>query len=1005
MNLPAAFAGSVALLALGVIGQTSAFAQTASEPQQLERITVTGSYLSDAAEVKASPLVTLDRAAIEQSGATDVLRLLKTLTPAFSGSGNIGNEVNLQGTGESYVALRNLPTLVLLNGRRLANSPFSSNSSSSTLPTVDLNTIPMAMIERIEVLKDSASTIYGSDAVGGVVNVILRKDYNGLEIGGRYGTDRHSDYTTKEGWAIGGVARPGWSLTVGGQYFENEKLLSTQRKVAVLSPSELVALGQNPAVLAAHISSSFAGRNGNYIIAGSPLAQGAPGYNPAIKSLPAKSSPSAAPQTMDQLVAAGYYIPISSTPASRAVGGTPSILNTALYGFAIVLPTERRQAFASGHKEIFGKRLEVFGDYLFSRTINGGSDLAPSPVAQVAPLTIPASNPYNLFGVTIGAGGAPNAPGLRTRLEEFGRRYSDNQVDMHRVVFGFRGEISDRWTWETAYNYTTADGKQTFFGGANGLAMQQTLIPLLNSSGGYVYDAQGRPLSIYTANGRNVPVFDFFGISGMNAPETIDALRTTLHREAKINQRSVDLRTTGKLFELPAGDVSMAIGGEWRREETSSAADSLFNAGLAVGYLPLNNLPKGERRTRAAFVETKIPVTSPKNALPFASAVDLTAALRYEHITPGGNASTPKFGLRWQPFDSQLVVRATYAKGFVAPSIFALFGPAQGAVPTLALPEGNGQTGAGGATGRIVSGQYIAAVSELSNPSLTAAKSESYTAGIVYSPKQIKGLNFSADYYHIEQDKVGGLDYTFIVGDLNARGAGSVYAPNFRFVDGTQLTANTPNQVTSTNAGSLRVVYNPLGDVWTDGVDLATNYRFPSRLGAFDVGADANVLFNFKARANPTSPYLQYARAFTEGINGKGNPQGVQPGYVVRSHVVHTFHRLTTAVRFNYVPTVNAPGTAFGAPAGTPNVLRADLKPYRIRSYRTVDLALTYAMPDFGQKWARKIAVTIGANNVFDEDAPFVPGAGSGVGSESNTVKSSYDIIGRFFFAELRKEF
>jgi iron complex outermembrane receptor protein len=839
------------------------------------------------------------------------------------------------------------------------------------------------------------------------VNIILRKNYNGLEIGARYGTDRDGDYTTKEGWAVGGVARPGGSLTIGAQYFENSKLLSTQRKIAALDPVDLVALGQNPAVLAAHISSTYAGRNGNFIIAGSPLAVGAPGYNANIRSLPPKTNPNAAPQTIEQLVAAGYYIPINTTPLSRAAGGSATILNTALYGFAIVLPTERKQIFASGSKEIFGKQLEVFGDYIFSKTINGGSDLAPTPIAAVAPLRIPANNPYNLFGVAIGAGGAPNAPGLRTRVDEIGPRSSDNIVDMHRAVVGLRGQVSERWNWEAAYNYVKADGDQTYFGGGNGQVMFQVLTPQLNAAGtGYVYDSAGRPLSVYVHNGRNVPVYDYFGIAGVNAPETIDALRTTLHREASVDQRSADVRTSGKLFELPAGDVSLAVGAEWRQEEISSSADALFNAGLAIGYIPVNNLPKGERRTRAAFVETGIPLAAPNNGIPLAYRANLTAALRYEHITPGGNANTPKFGLRWLPFDDQLVLRATYSRGFVAPSIFALFGPAQGAVPTLAILEGNGQTGAGGSTGRTVNGQFIAQASELSNPALTAAKSKSYTFGAVYSPKPFKGLNLSADYYHIEQDKVGGIDYTFIVADLNARGAASPYAANFRFVDGTQLTTNAPNQVTSSNAGVLRVVYNPLGDVWTDGLDLAVNYAHATQsMGTFMFGTDANVLFNYKARASPTSPYLQYARVFTEVLNGKGNPQGVQPGYQLRSHVGHVYHGLRTMVRFNYTPGVNAPGTAFGERPGTPNILRANLQSYAIRAYRTVDLAVTYTLPDFGRRWARKISITAGANNLLDEDPPFVPGAGSGVGTESNTVKQAYDIIGRFCFVELKKEF
>lgn len=1001
--------GAAVVLVSNAPASDQAAATTPEEPLELDRMVVTGSYLSGAAAVNASPLVTIERAAIEQAGATDVLRLLKKLTPAFSGQNNVGNEVVFQGVGESYVALRNLPTLVLVNGRRLANSPFSSSTTAATIPSVDLNNIPLGMIERIEVLKDSASTIYGSDAVGGVVNVVLRKNYDGLETGLRYGTDRGGDYETKEAWVTAGVTRPGMSLTVGGQYFKSTKLLTTARKLAILDPADLVALGQNPGVLAAHVSSVYAGRNGNSLIAGSPLAIGAPGYNPAILSLPPKTDPNAAPLTMAELEAAGYYIPISSTPLSQAAGGSPTILNTSLYGFALILPSERQQAFASGHKELFGRRLEAFGDFLFSRMENGGSDLAPAPIAAVAPsnLSIPANNPYNLFGVRIGVGGAANAPGLRTRLDEIGSRFSDNRVDTYRIVAGLRGEINERWNWEGALNYIRAKGTQTIHGGANGAVMNQLLIPQLTADGSaYVYDAQGRPLSVYVRDGRNVPVFDYFGVAGSNAPETIDALRTTLRRNADIIQRSFDLRATGKLFPLPAGDVAVAIGGEIRRERLSSWADDIFSSGLALGYIPVTGLDRGERRTSALFLETQIPLAAPENEIPFVHRADLTAAVRTERIRPGGDATSPKFGLRWLPFDEQLVMRATYSRGFVAPSVFALFGPPQGAFPTLTLPEGNGQTGSGGATGRMVTGQFIAQTIERSNPNLAAAESESHTVGLVYSPRQIKGLTLSADYYRIEQDKVGGFDYTFIIADLNARGAASSYAANFRFTDGTSLTGNAPNQVTSTNAGSLGVLYNPLGDIWTNGLDLAVDYRFaPAGLGAFGVGADANVLFNTQARTAPTSRYYQYARSFTESINGKGNPQGLLPGYVLRGHVDHAFRQLSTSLRVNYVPSVNAPGTAFGEQPGFPNILRADLKPYTIPSYTTVDLSFTYSVSDTLHPWAKGLSVTLGANNLFDRDAPFVPGGGSGVGSEANTVKSTYDIIGRFVFLGVRKEF
>src|SRR5271156_1806281 len=140
---------------------TPATAAPTTEPTEvLQAYTVTGSYLPVSATVTASPVVTIESSDIGASGATDPLRLLRQLTPFFAGSGNQGTEANNGAAGESYVALRNLTTLVLIDGQRMTGSPFQSGT------LVDLNTIPTAMIDRIEVLKDGASTIYGTDAIG-----------------------------------------------------------------------------------------------------------------------------------------------------------------------------------------------------------------------------------------------------------------------------------------------------------------------------------------------------------------------------------------------------------------------------------------------------------------------------------------------------------------------------------------------------------------------------------------------------------------------------------------------------------------------------------------------------------------------------------------------------------------------------------------------------------------------------------------------------------------------
>ena len=272
-------------------GQTAAATPAATsndnQPTKLERFVVTGTFLPVSASVTASPVLTLERGELGMSGATDPLNLLKQLTPNFAGNGNVGTETNNGGAGESNVALRNLTTLVLVDGNRMPISGVSSTNGTGGL--VDLNTIPTAMIDRIEILKDGASTIYGSDAIGGVVNVILKKDYTGFETGLRYGTTRNGDYKTRNVYITGGVSQPGGSLTFGAQHFETTTLVTTDRPLTTMSPAAIAALGYN--VTSSVYSGSYPGRVNSDILAGSDLAVGAPKYNASIVTPPPNSRP------------------------------------------------------------------------------------------------------------------------------------------------------------------------------------------------------------------------------------------------------------------------------------------------------------------------------------------------------------------------------------------------------------------------------------------------------------------------------------------------------------------------------------------------------------------------------------------------------------------------------------------------------------------------------------------------------------------------------------------
>ena len=1005
---------ATALLLLAIpaaFGQAAAATSNENEPTKMEQFVVTGTFLPVSASVTASPVLTLESSELGMSGATDPLNLMKQLTPNFAGNGNVGTETNNGGAGESNVALRNLTTLVLVNGNRMPISGTSSTNGTGGL--VDLNTIPTSMIDRIEILKDGASTIYGSDAIGGVVNVLLKKDYTGFETGLRYGTTRTGDYKTRNIYIMGGVSQPGGSLTFGAQHFETTTLLTTDRPLTTMSPAAINALGYN--VTSSVYSGSYAGRVNNDILAGSALAVGAPGYKASVVTPPAKTNPNAAPQTLAQLEAAGIYIPISSTPASVAVGST-SILNTTLYGNPVIVGTKRNQYVLNGTKELLGKSLEVFGDFLYSQTTNGGSGLAPSPIIGLGAgggnsLSIPANNPYNLFGIVLGIGQPAGAPSARTRTVELGKRTSINETNTWRFVGGLKGDINENYSWEASYSYARASSTSTILGGANGANMNTAMIPLIQN-GNYVYNAAGRPLSQLTdASGSNLPVYDYFAEPGFNDPATLNAIKVSLFQSAVTDLRDISVRLRGKPFALPAGPLAFAVGVETRVEDVSASVDGLFANGLALGYNAAATYPGGgnSRSTRGAFLELGVPLLSPKEAVPLFYTLEANLADRYEKVQPGGNANTPKFGIRWLPFDNSFVLRATYAKGFIAPSIFNLFGPSNSNSPTFTLPQGNGSSGSGGSLNStiVIQGNSV----ELSNPTLESSHATSYTAGFVYSPKQIRGLSFTVDYYSIKQDKVGLIDYTAAVADLNARGAASIYnrdplhlGAGFVFADGSRLTSNAPNQVNHTNFGTLSIVRDPAGDQKTDGLDLSVDYRFKTEaMGSFDVGATASILFNFKFRATPRDPYLQYARVFTDSTIGGAGYSGLLPSYTIKPYVNYSYKAFTVSVFTTYIPKVTVPGTLFGGASST-NDYTINGRASRTPTYFTADMTVAYRLPDLGKKWLRNSTLTVGANNVFNKAPPYVPGNGSNV-AENNTDKGAYDIIGRFIFVELKKAF
>ncbi|MEN9677598.1 MAG: hypothetical protein RIS76_3494, partial [Verrucomicrobiota bacterium] len=444
-----------------------------SEPSELERVVITGSLIPTSETVGINPVEVFSASQISETGAMDALQALKRLGVNFTGNGNIGQTLNNGGFGEANIAINNLTTLVLLDGRRLANSSFSNGAA------VDVNTLPVSMIERIEVLQDGASTAYGADAIGGVVNIITKKNYNGWELGGRYGFGTEDgQFRQWSAYIVGGSSTEKTTVTMGLNYLHQDPLYSSDRKIASQGIPELLDQGVAPPT---YISPSYPGRVGNYILAGSPFAQGSPGYNPNITTpvvLPGRPKFTSVDEYNAAVIAAGgvkQYVPLSETTQgqlldSYGISNYP-LINTPLLGVVSVQEQQRLNAFANFGHEVYGKNLELFGQFLYAQTTSTGK-LAPSPIPSlgISAITVPADNPYNPFGQDLGAAGSSD-PRVRGRFIDFGPRTFVSDTDYFRFVGGLRGEINPDYSWEAAYNYNRSDQTQYTQNAINGGAL------------------------------------------------------------------------------------------------------------------------------------------------------------------------------------------------------------------------------------------------------------------------------------------------------------------------------------------------------------------------------------------------------------------------------------------------------------------------------------------------------------------------------------------------------
>ncbi len=805
---PGAFAFLVPVLTAAIAAIPSlAWSQGQPGSQQLERVEITGSSIKRIDAETALPVQVLSREQIQKTGATNVEQLLQSVASMSSSGGTVVSTSSGANTGSisgiSLHGLTSLRTLVLLNGRRIA--PYGIGFTGDSV-SVDVNSIPLAAIDRVEILKDGASAIYGSDAIAGVVNFILRQEFSGLELTGEYGDTSHGGATFKRVSGIfgfGSLASDRYNVMFTASYQKEGALFGRDRdfaKSGINEVNDTTSGNTFPANVAA-LDGSFGSRN--------PTA--ATGCLLPYSTLDPNFGSAACRFDPAPLVSLLPDAERTSIFAAAKFALTPDITAYAEASYnrnktrVVIQPVPLSDQFAIPPNNVLCSQAP------YNTTVAGN--------CVSAIILTPASAYYPTAYIQGLTGGATPDLLVRYRSAVTGNRDLTDIAEAPRFVAGVKGTVAS-WDFDTAFLYSQSKVREH---DNNGYPLLTQVMPLLNSG---------------TVN--------FFG---PNTPAVDAALQATNFRgdayTIKSSLTSLGARASRDVMALPGGPLGVAVGVEGRKEKYDFEPSAEIEAGDISGYGGNLGVVNKTRNVGAVFGEVNVPIV--KN-------LELNVAVRYDHYEGVGNSTTPKASLRWQPIP-QLLLRTSFGQGFRAPSLQDLYAPnttgvtPQGATDPLRCP-----TTMDGI--KDCSTQF--AVTNGGNAALKPEKSNNFTLGAVIEP--VNNLSFGIDYFHVflKETIVNGLGSAVILADpvkyayLIQRGPVDPAFPTL------------PGAITNINLTNLN-----LGNTKVAGFDFDFKWRIPAGdLGRFLVNGSATY-FNQFDTSNPDGSYtggVDLTNAATGGV-------------------------------------------------------------------------------------------------------------------------------------------
>lgn len=750
-------------------GAASATAFTASvnaaeedAAEKVERIEVTGSRIKRADLEGANPVTVLDKVDIERFGLTSIGDVLQNLPAAGSA---INTNSNNGGDGTTTLNIRGLGsnrTLVLVDGKRWAPGLGGS---------VDLNNIPSAIIERIEVLKDGASAVYGSDAVAGVVNIITRKDYEGVHANAYLGQYASYSDGRKESYDIGFGASSGkGNVYVNVSYVNEDETLAGDRDISAVP------------------------------VFGTPTGFGGSSGTPNTRFMYIDDE--------------GAFFNVQGDGNGGLIPWTgASAFNFAPFNF-LSTPQERTNLFVKADYELSDNlRVMVNGFY---NNRKSSQALAPTPLFIGSAFgdtgyVLHANNPFNPTGLTLSTDTDDNNLYLvGRRMMEAGYRQFNQNVDQFQFNGGFEGnfDLGDRtFYWDVGYTYSDIMNNEMTDG-------------LLNM--GNVKIAIG-DVDVCAATTGCTPLDLFGGATGIGegsmTQEMLDFILFTAQDASNTNMKNYTANISGDVIELPAGMMGFAAGYEKRWQSGFDQPDAFISAGLSSGNA--RQPTSGRYDVEEMYLELAIPLLAD---MAFVKNLDLELATRYSDYSNFGDTTNSKFGVKWRVNDD-LLVRATFSESFRAPSIVELFRGAADSFPSLVDPCNGGAAANPGKPGCAgIPSTYQQPNPQIrttvgGNANLQAEEGESVTYGFVYNPSWADGLSMTFDVFDVEVD-----------GAVSSVGAQNILDACAE--TGTALCSLIERNANGAVIDLFNGAVN-LGGEKTSGFDANVSYRYETGFGTF----------------------------------------------------------------------------------------------------------------------------------------------------------------------------